>query len=121
MLGEMRQAMLLQRVRHGSAAMTARQALEIATLGGARVLGRDDIGALAPGMAADLAVFDLGAIGFAGALRDPVAALAFCAPTQAAYTIVGGRTVVREGRLTTVDLPALIRRHNQLAARLIDG
>lgn len=121
MLGEARQAMLLQRVRFGPAAMTARGALELATLGGARVLGRDDIGALAPGMAADLAAFDLDTPAFAGARHDPVAALVFCGPAQAAYTLVGGRVVVREGRLTTVDLPDLIRRQNEAAARLADG
>ena len=121
MLAEARQAMLLQRVRFGPAAMTAREALELATLGGAGVLGRSDIGAIAPGMAADLAVFDLGAVAFAGARHDPVAALVFCGPASAAYTIVNGRVVVREGRLTTVDLPNLIRRQNQAAAALVDG
>jgi cytosine/adenosine deaminase-related metal-dependent hydrolase len=95
--------------------------LEIGTLGGARVLGRDDIGALAPGMAADLAVFDLNSIGFAGARHDPVAALVFCGPAAAAYTIVNGRVIVREGHLTTTDLPALTRRHNRLAAELVNG
>ena len=121
MLSEIRQAMLLQRVAFGPDAMTGREALELGTLGGAQVLRRDDIGAVAVGMAADLAVFDLNGIAFAGAWRDPVAALAFCGPTSAAYTIVGGRVVVREGRLTTIDLPALIRTHNRLAAQLIDG
>jgi 8-oxoguanine deaminase len=121
MLSEVRQAMLLQRVRFGPDAMTGREALEMGTLGGAQVLGRDDVGALSVGMAADLAVFDLNNIAFAGALHDPVAALAFCGPIPAAYTIVGGRVIVRQGGLTTVDLPALIRRHNILAAQLIDG
>ena len=120
-LSEVRQAMLLQRVQFGPDAMTAREALEIGTLGGAQVLGRDDIGALSVGMAADLAVFDLKTIAFAGALSDPVAALAFCGPIPAAYTIVNGRVVVREGQLTTLDLPALIRKHNSLSAKLIDG
>jgi len=120
-LNELRQAMLLQRVQFGPAAMTAREALEIGTLGGAKVLNRTDIGALAPGMAADLAIFDLSTLAFAGALHDPVAALAFCGPINAAYTIVGGRIVVREGQLTTVDLPRLIARHNQLARILVDG
>lgn len=120
-LSEARQAMLLQRVGFGPEAMTARDALEIATLGGARVLGRSDIGALAPGMAADLAIFDLNTIAFAGALHDPVAALIFGGPTSAAYTIVNGRVVVREGRITTIDLPSLIRDHNQAAMTLING
>ncbi len=121
LITELRQAMLLQRVRSGPEALSARQALEIGTLGGAAALGRDDIGSLAPGMAADLAIFDLGALAFAGALHDPVAALMFCGPVRAAYTIVNGRVVVREGQLTTVDLRALVARHNVLAARLLDG
>ena len=121
LLSEVRQAMLLQRVRFGPDAMTGREALEIGIVGGAQVLGRDDIGALSVGMAADLAAFDLNHIAFAGALNDPVAALAFCGPVAAAYTIVNGRVIVREGRLTTVDLPGLIHRHNNLAAQLIDG
>jgi len=121
MLAELRAAMLLQRVTAGPGALTARQALELGTLGGARVLGRDDIGALVPGMAADLAVFDLRAAAFAGALSDPVAALMFCAPQPSAYTVVNGKVVVREGRLTTVDLSSLIVRHNRLAAELLNG
>jgi cytosine/adenosine deaminase-related metal-dependent hydrolase len=120
-LSEARQAMLLQRVRFGPGAMTAREALEIATLGGGRVLGREDIGALSPGMAADLAIFDLNSIAFTGARHDPVAALIFCGPISAAYTIVNGRVVVREGRLTTIDLASLIRQQNQAAIALIDG
>jgi 8-oxoguanine deaminase len=124
LLGEARQAMLLARVAPGASggpnAMTARTALELATRGGARVLGRDDIGVIAPGMAADLALFRLDDVGFAGALHDPVAALVFCAPRRADYTIVNGRVVVREGRLTTIELPPLIARHNQLAQQLVD-
>ena len=116
--------MLLARVAPGAGggpnAMTARTALELATRGGARVLGRDDIGVIAPGMAADLALFRLDDVGFAGALHDPVAALVFCAPRRADYTIVNGRIVVREGRLTTIELPPLIARHNQLAQKLVD-
>lgn len=118
MLGEVRQAMLLQRVGFGPDAMTARQALELATLGGARVLNRDDIGALAPGMAADVVLFDLRQIGFAGALHDPVAALVFCTPSNVAYSIINGRVVVREGRLATVELDTVRERHNQLALEL---
>ncbi len=121
MLGEMRQAMLLQRVGYGPAALTARDALEIATRGGAAVLNREDIGEIAIGKAADLAVFNLNHIAFAGALHDPVAALAFCQPVAAAYTIVNGRVVVREGQLTTLDLPNLIATHNQMAAQLLRG
>ena len=102
--------------------MSAREMLEIATLGGARVLGRDDIGHLAPGMAADLALFDLRTLGFAGgAVHDPVAALLLCAPAQAAYTIVNGRVVVRQGQLATVELGPLLERHNRLALQLAAG
>jgi hypothetical protein len=119
MVAEVRQALLLQRVGFGPDAMTARDALEIATLGGAKVLNRDDIGALKPGMAADFAAFDLRQPLFAGALHDPVAALVFCAPSQAAYTVVNGKVVVREGRLATLDLPPVIERHNALAQALV--
>lgn len=110
MVAEARQALLLQRVGFGPDALSARDALEIATLGGARVLNRDDIGALAPGMAADFVAFDLRTPQFAGALHDPVAALVFCAPPQAAYSVVNGRVVVREGRLTTLEIEPLVER-----------
>ncbi|MFZ1055089.1 MAG: 8-oxoguanine deaminase, partial [Opitutaceae bacterium] len=99
LLGEARQAMLLQRVGLGPSAMTARQALELATLGGARVLGRDDLGALAPGMAADFAAFDVRGVNMAGAGHDPVAALVFCAPEQSSWVAINGRIVVDQGRL----------------------
>ncbi len=121
LMAEMRQAMLLQRVKYGAGAMTARQALEIATIGGAQVLGRNDVGRLAPGMAADLAIFRLDGLAFAGALHDPVAAMAFCGPVAPVHTLVNGRFVVRDGQLTTLDLGKLIARHNQLAAELVNG
>jgi cytosine/adenosine deaminase-related metal-dependent hydrolase len=118
MLGEVRQAMLLQRVGFGPDAMTARQALELATLGGAKVLNRDDIGAIKPGMSADIVMFKLDQLAFAGALHDPVAALVFCTPTNVNYSIINGKVVVKDGILQTVDLPLVIERHNQLAAKL---
>jgi 8-oxoguanine deaminase len=118
LLNEARQAMLLQRVRFGPGAMTARAALEIGTLGGARVLNRDDIGALAPGKAADLAAFDLHQLNFAGALHDPVAATLFCSSPTVAYSVINGRVIVDQGQLTTVDLRSIITRHNQLARSL---
>jgi cytosine/adenosine deaminase-related metal-dependent hydrolase len=120
LLGEARQAMLLQRVGHGPAAMTAREALEIATLGGARVLGRDDIGALAPGMSADFVSFDLRGATHAGAGADPVAALVFCHPGSVTHSVVHGRPVVRDGQLLPLDLPRLLERHRALAARLFE-
>jgi cytosine/adenosine deaminase-related metal-dependent hydrolase len=121
LLAETRQALLLQRVGLGPSAMTARQALELATIGGARVLGRDDIGALAVGMAADFAAFDLRGVNFAGALHDPVAALVFCAPAAASVVVIDGRVVVEQGRLRTVDLDLVLERHNRLAAVLVGG
>jgi cytosine/adenosine deaminase-related metal-dependent hydrolase len=121
MMGEARQAMLLARVGFGPAAMTAREALEIATLGGAKVLNRGDVGALKPGMAADVVAFDMRGIEYAGALHDPVAALVFSAPTRAAYTMVNGKLVVRNGRLVTVDERELALRHNALATVLVNG
>lgn len=119
MLGEARQALLLQRVAGGAGALSARQALALATRGGARVLGRDDIGALAPGKAADIALFDVRGPSFAGSLHDPVAALALCAPAAARCTIVNGRVVVRDGQLVTIDLPLVVELHNRLAAQLL--
>ena len=128
MVGEARQAMLLARVGrslepfgcdHGPAEMTARDALTVATRGGARVLGRDDIGHLAVGMCADLALFDLRTLGFAGgAVHDPLGSLLLCAPAPAAWTVVNGRVVVREGRLASLELEPLLQRHNLLARQL---
>ncbi|PWQ97489.1 8-oxoguanine deaminase [Leucothrix arctica] len=121
MMSEARQAMLLQRVGFGPAAMTAREALTVATRGSASVLNRDDIGYLAPGMSADIIAYDLNAIGFAGGLHDPLAALIFCATPTVNYSIVNGKVVVDEGRLTTVDLGLLVSRHNELAKILVNG
>ncbi|HEY2024858.1 8-oxoguanine deaminase, partial [Paraburkholderia sp.] len=112
MVAEVRQALLLQRVGFGPDAMSARDALEIATLGGARVLNRDDIGSLAPGMAADFVAFDLSQPLFAGALHDPVAALVFCAPSQVSHSVIDGKVVVKDGQLTTLELGPVIERHN---------
>jgi cytosine/adenosine deaminase-related metal-dependent hydrolase len=122
LLGEARQAMLLSRVGFGPAAMSARQALELATLGGARVLGRDDIGALAPGMSADVVAFDAGGIDLAGAaVHDPVAALVFCTPQRVRHSIIDGKPVVGDGRLLPVELPVLVAEHNRLARQLVNS
>ena len=110
--------MLLQRVRRGADAMGAREALEIATLGGAQVLGRPDCGSLEPGKRADIAVWDLSGVEAAGAW-DPVAALVFCAPTRVRDLFVEGRQVVRDGQLTTIDLPRVIEDQTRLAHRLM--
>jgi cytosine/adenosine deaminase-related metal-dependent hydrolase len=121
MLAEARQAMLLQRVLGGPAALTAREALEAATRGGAAVLGRDDIGRLAPGLAADIIAVNLNRIEFAGAWHDPVAALMFCTPASVDYSIINGRVVVREGQLITLELPPVLERHNAFARQLVRG
>jgi cytosine/adenosine deaminase-related metal-dependent hydrolase len=120
MLDEARHAMLLQRVAHGAAAMTAREALRLATRGGAAVIGRDDIGALAPGMAADLIgirVDDLATAG--GSVHDPLASTIFCRVPNVDLSIVNGTVRVRDGRLAGVDLRALIERHDAAAQRLV--
>jgi cytosine/adenosine deaminase-related metal-dependent hydrolase len=121
LLNEARLAMLMQRARTcDSGALTAREALELATLGGARVLGRDDIGALKPGMAADFVAFDLNQTPFAG-VHDLVAALIFCTSVNVAYSVINGRVIVRDGHLTTLELDPLIERHNAIAKALVDG
>ncbi len=137
MVNEARQALLLARVGRslqppvqrdgqtffgcdlGPAEMTARDVLALATRGGAQVLGRDDIGQIAVGMCADLALFDLNTLGMAGgAVHDPVGALMLCSSPQADYTIVNGRVLVRHGQLSSVDLGPIIERHNRMARQL---
>ena len=108
MLNEARQTMLLQRVEQGGDAMTAREALALATRGGASVLGRDDIGMLAPGYAADIAAFDRRGIDFAGSDWDPLASLLFCGPVKANHTIINGRSVVEDGQLVTMDMGRML-------------
>ena len=99
--------------------MSAREALEIATLGSAAVLGRDDVGALAPGKRADFAVFKVTGAETAGAW-DPVAALILCGPHRARDTYVEGRAVVRGGQVVTLDLAGVLRRHRELARKLME-
>ena len=118
LVAEARMTMLLQRVANGADAMSAREALEIATLGGARVLGRSDLGSIEPGKRADLAIWDMRGIEAAGAW-DAVAALMLCGPTRVRDLFVEGRQVVRGGHLATLDLPRVIERQNRLASRLM--
>jgi cytosine/adenosine deaminase-related metal-dependent hydrolase len=132
MLGEIRQAMLLSRLqtavsrtsfskKEADPFMTARQALHIATRGGASVLGRDDIGSLETGKCADFIAIKLDQIEFAGALSDPVAALVFCAPVKVNYSFIAGKPIIVDGELLTVDLPILIEKHNEASRTLIQG
>jgi 8-oxoguanine deaminase len=137
LLVEVREAMLLARLKIGllppegpqtvlstsdplraNEWMTARDALEIATVGGASVLGRSDIGSLEPGKCADFFTLNLNSIAYAGGLSDPVAAVVFCAPTGARHTVVGGRLIVDDGEIVTVDMAPVVRDHNRGAARL---
>ena len=132
LLEETRQAMLLARLRAGQMGaskspdnfpllMTARKTLEIATIGGAAVLGRADLGSLEKGKCADFFAINLSKLEYAGALHDPVAALVFCAPVRADYTIVAGKTIVQEGRLVNFEIPRLVERHNRASRRLVNG
>ncbi|GAF68996.1 unnamed protein product, partial [marine sediment metagenome] len=131
MLGEVRQAMLLSRLGaslegaslssdDASPMMSARQALRIATRGSAAVLGRDDIGSLEVGKCGDFFAVNIEQLNFSGALHDPLAALVFCAPASADYTVVGGKFIVKEGHLQTVDLQPHIEKHNDRAMRLLN-
>lgn len=128
MLAEARQAMLISRLGsatdpevHGEEALlSARQALEMATLGGAKVLGRSDIGALKPGMCADFIALNLNRIEFAGAQHDPVSAVVFCHPVNVDYNYVHGQPVVTEGKLLGLEIEDLITKHNKAAQQLVD-
>lgn len=119
LIQEARQALLLQRVGFGPGAMTAREALEIATRGGAKVLNRSDIGRLEVGAAADFISFDMNQLGLAGAQHDPVASLVFCAVGRVSNSVINGKWVVKGGELLTVDVPSVIEKHNRMATRLM--
>jgi len=122
LLSEARQALLLQRVTGNPAALTAREALWLATRGGAATLGRDDIGYLAPGMAADFIGYRLDTLDLAGgAVHDPLAALVFCQPPRVDLSVINGRVRVQQQQLLDVDLPVLIERHNAIARALARG
>ena len=129
LLAEVRNAMLVSRVREGITGyslsndpnrklMTAREALYLGTRGGAAVLGRKDIGSLAPGKCADFFAVNLNKLGFAG-MHDPVSAIVFGQPVNADYTVVHGKFIVKEGHLVTVDERKLVEKHNKAAKRLL--
>ena len=120
LLPEARLAMLLQRMQHGATAMSAREALEMATLGGARILGRArELGSIEAGKRADLAIWDVSGLAAAGAW-DPVAALVFCGPFPVRDLLVDGRPVVRDGALATVDATAIAEAAHRRTARLME-
>jgi cytosine/adenosine deaminase-related metal-dependent hydrolase len=118
MLAEARQALLLNRLAHGAAALKAIEALRMATLGGAAGLGRDDVGSLALGKRADIALFDLRDVGYSGA-EDVAAALVLCAPTRVETLIVEGQVVVENHALRTIPLDPVLARHRRFAARMV--
>ena len=120
MLNEARQTMLLQRVNSKASTMTAREALKVATKGGASVLNRDDIGMLVPGYAADITAFKRDNVDFSGSDWDPVASLVFCGPSKANYTIINGKIVVSEGQLTSIPMEKLVHEHSKLSRDLIN-
>ncbi len=130
LLAEARMAMLMDRLRAGvegaslssenaPVLMTGRQALELATRGGAAVLGRKDLGSLETGKCADFVAINLNRLDYAGALHDPVSAVVFCAPRGVDWNVVHGRVIVRNGHLETLDVPRLVERHNRAARRLV--
>jgi cytosine/adenosine deaminase-related metal-dependent hydrolase len=145
LLAEVRQAMLLARLKEGITGfslsvppltspprtggteggrklMTAREALWLGTRGGAAVLGRSDIGSLEPGKCADFFAINLNHLNYAGgAVHDPVSAVVFCQPVSVDYTVVGGKFIVKEGQLVTINEAELAARHNQAARRLVSG
>jgi len=118
MLAEARQALLLNRLVHGAAAFSVGDALRMATVEGARCLGRDDIGTLEAGKRGDVALFDLRGIGYSGA-GDPVSALLLCTPARVDALVIEGRVVVESGELRTLALDRLLARHRRLAVRLL--
>ncbi len=119
-LNEARQAMLLQRVKGGAAVFSVQEALELASKGGAAVLGRDELGSLEPGKAADFVGVNLNTLSMAGgAVHDPLAALLLCAVDRVDLSVINGQVIVRDGKLLTVDLDELVERHNQIAHELV--
>lgn len=118
MLLEIRQALYLQRVVHGPTALRVKDALEMATLGGARCLGREDVGKLEPGRAADIAIFDLEKLNYCGA-GDPLGALVLCAPTTVETLLIGGRLVVKDHQIQAIDLEKIKLRHRQKAEAIM--
>lgn len=119
MLGEARQTMLLQRVMAEADTMSAREALTLATAGGAEVLNRNDIGRLEVGMAADIVAFRIDDLAHAGGQLDLLASLLTCAPQQVHHSVINGKVVVEDGNLVNTDLAALTEKHNAISYRML--
>lgn len=121
MLGEIRNALLLQRVKYGASCINAADVLGMGTKNGAKLLNFAKVGAIRPGFAADLAIFNIGKMEYAGALSDPVAALVFSGFNHATeYTIVAGKVVVEKGRLIGFNEEELAAKANMLSQTIID-
>jgi 8-oxoguanine deaminase len=120
LLDEARNALLLQRLCSGADALSATQTREIATLGGARILRRDELGVIAPGKVADLIAVDLRRLAFAGGLHDPLAALVLTESGYVDLSIINGQIRVSGGQVVGLDLPGLIRRQNERAKALVE-
>jgi cytosine/adenosine deaminase-related metal-dependent hydrolase len=121
MLGEVRNALLLQRVKYGASCLNATDVLTMGTKNGAKMLNFAKVGEIKPGFAADLAIFNVGKMEYAGALSDPVAALVFSGFNHATeYTIVAGKVVVDKGRLTGVDEEKIATQANMLSQAMMD-
>ena len=121
LLAEGRMALLLQRVHSAPTALSAEEVLWMATRGGAAVLGRNDVGQLSPGKAADVIGLRLDRLDYAGALHDPLAPLVFCHPQRVDLSMINGEVVVEEGQLLTLDLGPAIERHNRISRALVQG
>jgi cytosine/adenosine deaminase-related metal-dependent hydrolase len=117
MLAEARQALLLNRLGHGAAALSVQQTLRMATVEGAKCLGRPDIGSLEPGKRADIALFDLSDLGYSGA-EDALSALLLCSPTRVKTLVVEGRVVVEDRQLCTISLSRFVLTHRRIGSRV---
>lgn len=121
LLAEARMALLLQRVQGAPTALSAEEVIWMATRNGAAVLGRDDIGQLVPGKAADVIGLRSDRLDYAGALHDPLAPLVFCHPQRVDFSVIDGEVVVEDGELLTIDLHPVIEQHNRLSQELVLG
>ena len=120
LLNEARQTLLLQRLKFGADKFNGREALKLATKGGAKVLNRSDIGEISIGKAADFAIYDLKQIDFSGTSSDPIAALVFCGPVKTKYTICNGKIISENGHMKNFDLNLSLEKHASASIRLIN-